>query len=78
MQIIINVSAAGYTFFELNCGYWLLVSYEKDLNPRSRSKAADKLAENVKNLMTACKENLKHGLDIANLFLPIFGITCID
>ena len=49
----------GYTSFELNCEYHLLVSYKKNINPRSRSKAADELTEKLKNLMAACKKNLQ-------------------
>ena len=50
----------GYTPFELNCGYHLRVSYEDDVNPRSRSKAADELTKKLRNLMAACRENLQH------------------
>ena len=60
----------GYNPFELNCGYRPRVSYEEDIDPRSRSKAADELADELKNLMTACRENLRHGLDMANPFPP--------
>ena len=68
----------GYAPFELNCGHRPPVSHEEDLNPRSRSKAAGKLADNFRNLTTACRRNLEHGLDIANPFPPTFGITCMD
>ena len=78
VQITIDAPAAGYTPFELNCGHRPPVSHEEDLNPRSRFKAADELANNFRNLMTACRKNLEHGLDIANPFPPTFRITCMD
>ena len=33
----------GQTPFELNCGYYLYVSFKKDTNPCSRLKTANKL-----------------------------------
>ena len=36
--------STGHTFFELNCGYHLRVSYKEDINPRSKSKLADELS----------------------------------
>ena len=53
-------ASMGYTPFELNCGYHLCVSYKEDVDPRSRSKAADELTEELRNLMAACRENLQH------------------
>ena len=50
----------GYTPFELNCGYYLRVSYKEDVDPRSRSKAADKLTEELRNVMAACRKNLQY------------------
>ena len=49
-----------YTPFELNCGYHLRVSYEEDVDLRSRSKAADKLTEELRNLIAVCRENLQY------------------
>ena len=37
----------GHTFFELNCGYHSCVSYKKDLDPRSKSKTAEKLSSKL-------------------------------
>ena len=53
-------ASTGYTPFELNCGYHPCVSYEEDVDPCSRSKAADELTEELRNLMAACRENLQH------------------
>ena len=49
-----------YIPFELNCRYHPRVSYKEDIDSRSRSKAADKLTEELKNLIAACRENLQH------------------
>ena len=51
-------TSMGYTPFELNCGYHPRVSYEEDVDPRSRSKAADELIEELRTLIAACRENL--------------------
>ena len=50
----------GYTPFELNCGYHPRVSYKEDVDPCSRSKAANELTKEIRNLMAACSENLQH------------------
>ena len=49
-------ASTGYTPFELNCGYYPHVSYEEDLDFRSRSKAADELADDLRNFMTTCRK----------------------
>ena len=50
----------GYTPFEFNCGYYLRVSYKEDIDLRSRSKVANELTKELRNLIAACKENLQH------------------
>ena len=50
--------STGYTLFELKCGYHSRVPYKEDVNPRSKSKAADELTEKLGNLMAVCRENL--------------------
>ena len=37
-------ASTDYTFFELNCGYHLRVSYKEDLDPHLKSKTAEKLS----------------------------------
>ena len=39
-----NNTSSDYTPFELNCDFHPRVSYEEDVDPRSRSKIADQLA----------------------------------
>ena len=57
-------SSIGHTPFELNCGYHPYVSFEKDTNPRSRSKLADELSAELQDLMIVCRENLHHAQDL--------------
>ena len=37
-------ASTGYTPFKLNCGFHPRVTYKEDVDPRSKSKTADKLA----------------------------------
>ena len=57
-------ASMGYTSFELNCGYHPCVSYKEDVDPRSRSKAADELTKELGNLMATCRENLQHAQEL--------------
>lgn len=52
-----NVST-NHTPFELNYGYHPRVSYKKDFDFCSKSKAVDKLAGKLKNLMILCWKKL--------------------
>ena len=52
-------ASMGYTPFEFNCKYHACVFYKEDVDPHSRSKAADKLTKELRNLMTTYKENLQ-------------------
>ena len=60
----IKHASIGYTSFELNCGYHLRVSYQEDVDPRSRSKSADELTEKLRNLMVTYKEILQHAQEM--------------
>ncbi len=46
--------------FELNCGYHLRVSFEEDIDSYSRSRSANKLVEELRELMEVCCQNLLH------------------
>ena len=58
-----NVST-GHTLFELNCGYHPRVSYKEDLDPRSKSKTAEELSSELRNLMAVCQQNLHHAQEL--------------
>ncbi len=57
-----NTKNAGtsYTFFELNCSYHPRVSFEEDVDSRSRSRSANELAEELRELMEVCCQNFLH------------------
>ena len=54
-----NVST-GHTSFELNCGYYSQMSYEEEVEHRSKSKLADKLSAELRELMFVYRENLDY------------------
>ena len=53
-------ASKGHTLFELNCGYYPQMSYKEEVDPRSQSKSADELAEELRELMIVCYENSHH------------------
>ncbi len=50
----------GHISFKLNCGYYLRVSFEEDVDPRLRSRFANKLVQELKELIEICCQNLLH------------------
>ena len=57
-------ASTGHTSFKLNCGFHLQVSFEDDINPRSRSRSADKLAKELRKLMDICQQNLLYAQEL--------------
>ena len=57
-------ASTGYTPFELNCGYHLWFSYKEDLDPRSKSRTAEELSSELRELMTVCQQNLHHAQEL--------------
>ena len=53
-------ASTGYTLFELNYGYYLKVLFKEDVDPRSKSCSANKLAEKLRELIEICYQNLLH------------------
>ena len=49
-------ASMGHMPFQLNCGYHPRMLYKEEVNPRSQSKSADKLSEELKELMIMCQE----------------------
>ena len=49
-------ASTGYTSFELNCKYYLCVSYKEEeiFNPHSKSKTAKDLFSKLQELMIVC------------------------
>ena len=58
-----NVST-DYISFELNCGYHFCVSYEENINPRSKSKSVDDLANDLRELIIICQKNLQQAQNL--------------
>ena len=56
----IKNASTGYTPFELNCSYHPRVSFKEDVNPYSKFCFTDKLAEELRELMKVCCQNLLH------------------
>ncbi len=50
----------GHTPFELNCGYYLWVTYKEHIDLHSQSKSADELTTELRELIAICKENFQH------------------
>ena len=57
-------ASTGHTPFELNCGFHPRVSFEDDVDPRSRSRSADELAKELRELMNICQQNLLHAQEL--------------
>ena len=53
----IKNASSGHMFFKLNCGYHLKSFYKEDVNPCSQSKLANKLATELRKLITIYIEN---------------------
>ena len=57
-------ASTGHMPFELNCGYHPRMSYKEDVDPRSKSKSADELSAELRELMIVCRENLHHAQEL--------------
>ncbi len=57
-------TSTGYTPFEFNCGYYPRVFFEEDVDPRSRSCFANKLAKEQKELIEVCCQNLLYAQEL--------------
>ncbi len=57
-------ASTGHISFELNCVYHPRVSFKEDVNPHSRSRSANELAEELRKLMEVCCQNLLHAQEL--------------
>ena len=53
-------TSSSHTPFKLNCSYHSKVLFEEDVNSHSRSRLTDELAEELRELMEVCCQNLLH------------------
>ena len=51
-------ASTGHMPFELNCGYHPRILYKDIVDFQSKSKSADELSVELRELMTVCQENL--------------------
>ena len=54
----------GHIPFKLNCRYHPCISYKKDLDPRSKSKTAEELSFELRNLIAVCQQKLHHAQEL--------------
>ena len=57
-------ASTGHTSFNLNSEYYLCVSYEEDLDSRSKLRIAETISSKLQELMTVCQQNLDHGQEL--------------
>ena len=57
-------ASIDFTPFEFNCGYYPWVSYKEDLDPHSKSRTAEELSSELRELMTVCQQNLHHAQEL--------------
>ena len=57
-------ASTGYTPFKLNCGFYPRVSFEDDIDPRSRSRSANELAKELRKLIEICQQNPLHAQEL--------------
>ena len=50
----------GHTFFELSYGNHPCILFKDDVNPCSRSCSAKKIAQELRDLILICQQNLLH------------------
>ena len=57
-------ASTGHTYFKLNCGYHPKVSFKENVDLCLRSHFADKLIEELRELMEVCCQNLFHAQEL--------------
>lgn len=59
-----NNANTGYSSFQLNSKYNPYIFFDKEVDPRSKSLAAETLVLELNNWMTICQQNLFHVQEI--------------
>ena len=57
-------TSTGHISFKLNYSYHPRVFFEEDVDSRSRSRSANKLATELKKLMEVCCQNLLYAQEL--------------
>ena len=58
-----NIST-GHTFLKLNCSYHPKVSFEEDIDRCSKSRSADELIEELRELIEICCQKIFHAQEL--------------
>ena len=58
-----NISTSHMPF-ELNCDYYLWMSYKEKVALQSKSKSMDKLSAELRELMIVCRDNFYYTQEI--------------
>lgn len=69
-------TSTSHTFFKLNCGYCLYVTYKKNLNLCLKSKIIKKLSFKFRKLIAVCQQNLYYTQKFQNR--PIIKMLSIN
>ena len=59
-------ASTSHILFKLNYGYYPKVFFKENIDPRSRSHLVNKLAEELKELIEVCYQNLLHAQELQN------------
>ncbi len=57
-------ASTGHTSFELNYGYHPKNTSKEDVDPRSRSRSANELDKELRELMEVCCQKLFHAQEL--------------
>ena len=57
-------ASTGHMLFKLNCGYHPIVSFKENVDLRLKSRSANKLVEELRELMEVCCQNLFHAQEL--------------
>ena len=57
-------ASTSHTPFKLNYGYYPKVFFKEDVDPCSKSRSANKLAKELKELIEVCCQNLLHAQEL--------------
>ena len=59
-----NNASTDHTHFEFNYDYYPQMLYEEDVDPRSKSKLAEELLAELKELIIVCRKNFYHAQEL--------------
>ncbi len=57
-------ASIGHISFKLNYNYHLGIFFDEDVDPCSRSRSANKLVEEMRELMEVCCQNLLYAQEL--------------